>query len=149
MELKLKQITGYLPYGIMAETTSINAGLGGSMCQDIIVTANFDSHIIGFLNEGNRHISDVKPILYPYTALTKKMGKYCVLELTTSISAQEEDDFELYGKIPIYWQSLIKQVKCGDVKYLDYQFIQTLYEHHFDFNNLIEKGLAINKLELT
>ena len=76
-------------------------------------------------------IEYVKPFLYPISELTEEDNKE-LLDQYLDIGLKE---------------SLENTFEVKDALKPNYAQVKWLYEHHIDFNGLIEKGLAINKID--
>jgi len=149
MKIELKQLTGYLPYGLKGNLenldyydTVMNKELYRIETGKTENSKTYDVMVIVGDEEGN--ISDFKPILRPLSDLTKEIevngNRFLPAEILFSIDNSEIDDFKLYGTMPNYWKDALK-IKP---RYYDFWQIQFLYEWHFDIHGLIEKGLAID-----
>lgn len=96
----------------------------------------------------NNDFNKFKPILRPLSDLTKEIDyngkKYCIMSLWFSVDVNDENDYELLGKVPDYWKTVIKNIDFNGFNHLDYGFLKLLFEHHFDVFGLIKKGLAID-----
>lgn len=86
----------------------------------------------------------ILPILHPLnnvlSEITENDSKFFPAEVIWSIDSSEIEEFKIYGTVPQYWKDSLK-VKP---RYYDYWVIQNLLKWHFDFNNLIEKGEAVD-----
>ena len=121
MELELKHLAGYLPYGLYfmydAEPSEyLMLGLTDKAIKLDEVTESLTPAWVGY----NDYF---KPILRPLSDLTA--GYFSAWFVS-------EKRFH-------------KQLANGDLPYI---IINELYEDHFDVHNLIENGLAININEL-
>ena len=136
MNLELKHLAPYLPYGL--KWTCPFGGqdrMTGIITDNIIIDSNgteINDSIDLTYTKGNRS----KPILRPLSDLNKKIQK-------------AEFYMSFYDHLERINPSTYKTQNCalmldGAIEmqyYNDYQF---LFEHHFDVFGLIEKGLAID-----
>lgn len=150
MKLELKHLAPYLPYGLEVDVfdgTKIMCGLNASAYKDSVDlkywTTGDDGD--GYYSQRPYGIEICKPLLFPLSYLTKKItvdGKTFVpMVVLFSVDAKEEKAFEVYGKIPDYW----KTVLGVGVNHWEFWQVKKLYEWHFDIENLIEQNLAIDK----
>lgn len=90
-------------------------------------------------------ISDIKPILRPMGDVIKPYkddagAMFIPAKDIWSIDADEEEQFDLYGKVPQYW----KDCMTVGVRSLEYRDVLKLVELHFDVFGLINDGTAID-----
>lgn len=132
-KLTLEDLAPYVPYGLKLYYAP----------KDEIINLR-PSH---FPNDWSVTLAS-KPILRNLSDLTKEIEhngrKYCIMSLWFSVEADEEEAYELYRTIPDYWKTVIASIKSNGVKHQDYGFVKLLFKHHFDVNNLIERGLAVD-----
>ncbi|RUP37022.1 MAG: hypothetical protein EKK63_15745 [Acinetobacter sp.] len=147
MNLELKHIAPYLPYGLKFLTSKGQFEYGK---HDIIICRGAYSEDLGlgleFLHKGDlRYMSEmrpIRPILRPLSDLTKEIGEkfvpiekcgYCSLEDCTNESGEIEEitSSHILGFMP-------------------FNYFDKLLEWHFDVFGLIPNGLAIdiNTLEV-
>ena len=137
MELELKHLAGYLPYGLKY----IDKDSGKVK---IMKTLSSEINMVDF-GWGNAHVfNEFKPILRPLSDL---------------------DEIIEYGGekfVPIDWienkyytlslhkecEKLLEKGGYLWINHISHLLISHLYEWHFDVHNLIENGLAININEL-
>lgn len=118
-ELLLRDLCARLPYNVMCEVIDSDENLSTR------VFPLFPHHITylrdhRFLSEDkDSHWKSFKPFLRPMSSMT-------------------EDERKEYV-------SLLEMCQCGDV--YEYEVVDWLNEHHFDYRGLIEKGLAIEVTE--
>jgi len=164
MELELKHIVGYLPYGLKIENSY------GDIVQADSIEDNGFKYYRGNKRELS-HINESKPILRPLSDLTKEIyvdgekfvpleviGKTfepngvfedCVFGWNTPTGGDDYQDYYYVVK-----NDLTFEISCGDpgdsYSYvinegnLHNDIIEKLYEWHFDIHGLIEKNLAID-----
>lgn len=126
-KLEIKHLKGYLGTGLKLEIT-----LGKKY---VFVSDNWglktgSDYPISYYDDCNRFglmMSQVKPILYPLTYLTKEQINH--LE-------------NIFGDI----SKLTDTMLVGS--FVPNGIVEKLYEWHFDVHGLIEKGLAISKTTL-
>lgn len=131
-QLLLKDLCGRLPYGVIVNTPKGDGHLCG-----ISLTIFGNEYGVNvkpterdFFNDDE---CDVKPYLRPMSSMTEeekgKLRNLCDIDPYTN----EDGCFiEEYGLSVVY-----EGVPSVDVEAIDW-----LNEHHFDFRNLIERGLA-------
>jgi len=138
MKEQLKEIVGYLPYGLKAEILDYKSDYVGRQYDEIIGLKEWSKEGDWCLltDGGSRPSLDrVKPILFPISSLT-----------------QFREDL---GFVPIeYIEELYYATNLGSqieriiederwINHADFMIIQYFYEWKIDIHNLIEKGLAI------
>lgn len=122
MKLELKHIAPYLPYELKGVFTIYNTEQTVRSLSVIYINRELEY----------RHF---KPILRPLSDLTKKIENY-----NLDLSIREVNKLE----------KLIKTNDTQQYQNLEYSTIIFLCANHYDFQNLIPKGLAIdiNTLEI-
>ena len=136
-ELLLKDICARLPYGIKASYYDVQ-----EECEtwDEIDGVTLDEHLGGYVDIGQYSLSieRIKPYLFPLSSMTDEQAK----EIQEIIGDPDNaciiikiDGLELWLNYidtdPTIWLNTIFEVQ-------DY-----LNKNHFDYRDLIEKGLAI------
>ena len=119
-ELLLKDLCARLPYGVKIEFTwwVMNEGT----CDITTLEPDHIEQIIGD-EVGN---AEIKPYLFPMSSMTDE---------------QKEEYYILCDFVPTYHHEV------GDIiedAYDNWESIDYLNAHHFDYRGLIEKGLAID-----
>jgi len=122
MELEIKHVGFYLPYGLKA----INTHRG--FIVDIF-GIQLDLDIIH--NLGKTPIRFINPILRPLSDITKEIEH----------NGERFVPYEKLGKRPNLLDYKIEEI---DFKRLPYELIEKLLEWHFDIFNLIPNNLAID-----
>lgn len=133
MKLTIEHLATYLPYGlkVLVEEYGIElvVGIHGN---DIITT------------EDNAHFSAIKPILRPLSDLTKEIEingeKFVPIEKCGYCSL--EDCINEGGEIDEVTSDHL-------LSFMPFNYLRKLFEWHFDINELIEKGLAIDYNTIT
>jgi hypothetical protein len=149
MKLELKHLAPYLPHKLQV---SINKNgweymiSGSSNIAELRGLYGDDMCLLYQENEGfDLDFESFELILRPKTDLVKEIeinGKKFVPALVLwSVSIEEEEDFEIYGKIPDYWKNNLNLEFENDLIYREMKY---LFKWHFDVFGLIEKGLAID-----
>ena len=122
MELELKHLAPYLPYGL-----------------EIINNVNKKRELtIYYLNYWKESGVELKPILRPLSDLTKEI----------------KHDGDKFTPCTDYYyiKDELEELSALDssyIRYTRYNVVKVLFELHFDFFGLIEKGLAIDINTLT
>lgn len=117
-ELLLIDLSARLPYGVMC-----NIGLKYPLQLQRIFVDRLDGILLDFYEDGDNYqvyLSEVKPYLRPMDYMTEE-------------EAEEFIDFDVYGD--------------GEYIIPNYEAIDWLNKHHFDYRGLIKKGLAIKAPE--
>jgi hypothetical protein len=133
MEIELKHIAPYLPYGLkMMETHSKKIG----QVSDIF-TLGYDEDDIKICvdGSGDEHIWMFKPILHPLSDLINE--DYDIRkDLLIYTPLNLDNDIEFIIETEDYSQEV-------DL-FEGYEIMQKLFKNHFDVFRLIDKGLAID-----
>ena len=123
-QLVLKDLCARLPHGVICRANEIN--LDGEL-----LFINKIYNIVALYNDKATGkfdacpIDDVKPSLRPMSSMT------------------EEEMISYYGK-----KMIIGQIKDGHTTYIpEYNTLDWLLAHHFDFRGLITMGLALEAPE--
>ena len=145
--MELKQLAGYLPYGLKGicteEFTGIETVYGISYYKDssdIYLITSFDDLDIEYF----------KPILRPLSDLTKEINYGLSTYAFTYLFEIGDCDgcvFEFeHGNIKTIkaLENISKYNSYNDINYLPNAVVNMMYEHHFDVFGLIEQGLAID-----
>lgn len=129
-QLQLKEIVGYLPYGLKCISQVDNLGVETIKGFEI-----YSSGIELITNIDNLHILECKPILFPLSSLTEFRQDLGFVPIEKLGYGEEKD---LAMTLMFDKDELIE---------LPYRTIIKLYEWKIDIHNLIEKGLAIEVTE--
>lgn len=130
-ELKLEEIAPYLPYGLMCKT-KIHDGLN----KDLIL--RLDGLLNGYARFNhkrdwvNQSLSEFKPLLYPLSML---------VEFLENIGHAEDYETEWIE----HFLDFRDKPNEANLSACPYELMLHILENHFDINNLIPKGLAIDK----
>jgi hypothetical protein len=149
MKLELKHLAPYLPYKLQV---SINKNgweymiSGSSNIAELRGLYGDDMCLLYQENEGfDLDFESFELILRPKTDLVKEIEingkKFVPAFVLWPVSIKEEEDFEIYGKIPDYWKNNLNLEFENDLIYREMKY---LFKWHFDVFGLIEKGLAID-----
>lgn len=119
-ELLLKDLSARLPYGVKVESVFINPGTKEHKSCGIEV---FDATSLLMLRDG---LGEFKPYLFPLSSMTEEQKKEYrkVCELDTEILSKHPMDGTPF---PVLYHSQ-----------------DWLNKNHFDYRDLISKGLAID-----
>jgi hypothetical protein len=168
-QLQLKQIVGYLPYGLKCISQVENLGVETIKGFEI-----YSSGIELITNIDNLHILESKPILFPISSLTElredlgfvpmvELAKIANLDITKydisktnnaygircNIENDEDSDthevlgFDMANGFGHHY----RPSKTWTMVNNQFELWQKLYEWKIDIHNLIEKGLAIKVTE--
>ena len=148
-KLTIKELAAYLPYKLKCKVIAsewYDEGFG------ILYSIDLDEET-GVISGNTLHnktiycveadFSDIKPILYPLSSLTKEIehngAKFVPLEIIVGIALKEmnikESDAVVLSRMIMYNDNLHK---------LPFWVIQKLFEWKIDVFNLIPQGLAID-----
>lgn len=141
MELELKHLAGYLPYGLKILVCGDE--------REMTIEDEMDSQTICLRDANeNKH----KPILYPLSSLTKDIEvngkKFVPIDVLNKMLFTKHSKLEYYNSEfcngAILFSTNIEGFNILSMN----EKIQKLYEWHFDIHGLIEKGLAISKHDI-
>jgi hypothetical protein len=147
MKIELKELAGYLPYGLKV--------ILGSIVRNITAVSIDSPFVFVDAYEGSRDkqmagVENIKPILHPLSDLLKEIEhnreKFTPIEWF-EIGDDENASLEYdYGNIKLTktLKSIAKHNCHNDINYLPYGVVQKFLEWHFDIFGWIEKGLAID-----
>ena len=129
MELQLKHLAPYLPYGLRMKAYKNTGKL--IKLDDSCVQIKFDKHYSEY-----HYFMEIKPILRPLSDLTKEIE-------------HNEEKFVPHKKFfREAYQLIQNELEITNNKplcdYFTWEIMQKLFEWHFDVFGLIEKGLAID-----
>lgn len=152
-KLTLKEIAGYLPYDLQI--------LCNSEEEETYISTMVGLHSNGIDdNFGNNWDLEVKPLLYPLEMLTKTIVHNGVeiipiVELLGHSVLKKHNHSFGYDRGKYYSKFMIENTNewvynsiPSDFQSMDYFTIQKLQEWHIDYQNLIPRGLAIDKSTL-
>lgn len=138
MRLTLEHLAPRLPYGLKLHTKFEEIGTLNGLYNVVEKPVS----MFDVVKSASSKLEDVKPILRPLSDLTKliehrgekfipidDLGNITTLDYEDGVLRQAEVDGEMYET---------------EIKYLCYAQVQDLYKWHFDTDNLIEQGLAID-----
>lgn len=138
--ITLKEIAGYLPYELQIKG---NDKVVGKMVCEI----SFESPIvtIGAVLRNNFY----KPILYPLSMLTQEIehngGKFIPLVKYVESLAEPCEDFDP-DNLTDFESAVLSMLTNYEMRHqIDLEFLQ---EHHFDYQDLIGRGIAIDKSKI-
>jgi hypothetical protein len=143
MELTIKELAPYLPYGLkgIAQDGSNDGAIETIIgWQGSEITTNFDCI----------EMDSFKPLLRPLSDLTKPIthnGETFVPMEWFEIGDDNNDSLEYdHGNIKLIrsLESLAKNGFVNDVKYLPFGVIEKLLEWHFDIFSFLSNNLAID-----
>ena len=128
MELEIKHLVGYLPYGLKVlyrqKTVEIVTLKNTNRCQFYNCDDEMQGVGLEFIMPILRPLSDIKEYFEPIFETDKEVNEYLSYEATSPFSVEEILNYKF--------------------EYLPYGTCQVLLKHHFDLFGLIEKGLAID-----
>lgn len=133
MELQLKHLAPYLPYGLKLVPNNYRSIAGGY---------GYYHRELDIDALSNCNIDDLKPILRPMSDLTKAMlreaGFDTHIDYLTNELQNDANDSRVDGNGKKLWR----------VESAPYEMVAFLFANHFDVFGLIPAGLAINLNEL-
>ena len=122
-ELLTRDLSCRIPYGVIVNVN----GLFDSK----LTSVSWYSEVSVDDSVGLYPISEVKPYLFPLSSMTEK---------------QEKEYNLLRNFVPIYYYGF--DIMVDKELYDNWESIDYLNAHHFDYRGLIEKGLAIDATNL-
>jgi hypothetical protein len=131
MKLELKHLAPYLPYGlktkyILSDVIRLSSGQKNETRDSLLTLDNVKFSIIY-----------CKPILRPLEDLEKYFKPL--------FNKENEDVMEyLDSEYLLYFKASLKEIENLKIAYLPHGTVTLLYKHHFDLNDLIPAGLAID-----
>lgn len=130
MKLELKHLAPYLPYGLKVHESFSNR-IGELRSLNINGKVNVLHKVIWCFE-----IEEIKPILRPLSDLTKELYQHEILIRWGG---------GLSEKAKVKWlNDITDEIKLTAYNALRYDFVELLFEHHFDVFGLIPQGLAIS-----
>ena len=129
-ELLLKDLCARLPYGLKVKCEKY------SFPVTILYGGNIDE--VKFKETGGiENICTIKPYLFPFSSMTE--GQKEELNKKFNVQFLGNTIYSIHYHSEGYWDD---DLELGLQDWL--WFINWCYKNHFDINNLIEKGLAID-----
>lgn len=129
-ELLLKDLCARLPYGLKVKCEKY------SFPVTILYGSNIDE--VKFKETGGiENICTIKPYLFPFSSMTE--GQKEELNKKFNVQFLGNTIYSIHYHSEGYWDD---DLELGLQDWL--WFINWCYKNHFDINNLIEKGLAID-----
>ena len=125
IQLLLKDLSARLMYGVMCQVDDGAAGLNDGKLVEIDISKELVRFEVDYY--WNAYIDDVKPYLRPMSSMTEEEYK--------SVSWE--------GCSHTYNYSSKSGFQFVEIKTFTLNILDWLNIHHFDYRNLIEKGLAI------
>jgi hypothetical protein len=144
MELEIKNLVPYLPYGLKAEMLDYEKDYVGKKIDTIVGIHQWDKSgkLWCLLTEGGSKpsLDRIKPLLYPLEYLTKEIevnGEKFVPREKEMLKKFEISDYNGFNFFDGFGGN-------ENVYDLPFFVIQKLAEWHIDFQGLIPAGLAID-----
>ena len=134
-DLLLKDLCARLPYGVFC-----NIGLDYPLPLQRLYVDKLDGILLDFYKDGKDYqvyLSEVKPYLFPFSSMTK--GQKEELNKKFNVQFLGNTIYSIHYHSEGCWDT---DLELGLQDWL--WFINWCYKNHFDINNLIEKGLAID-----
>ncbi len=143
-ELTLKDIAGYLPYGLMVQ--ELHNGKIGFVNDLYQLHPNYinDDIKISYDHSDGNHIWMIKPILRPLSDLNK-INRLRGWAFVPTEWINDNCIFEIDKDLDFITQNWSQTINLTEV----HEIIEKLYEWHFDIHGLIESGLAIDLNTIT
>jgi len=149
--LELKHLAPYLPYWLKGK---VNAFYGDGITKNIdcdvrwlsssliLSVQCYDINGVEWPELHNSNIDDFRPLLIPLSSFwnfhDKQLGTiHSIIYNETKLSLDQDLDIEIEANMSDIYISLLKANHALNI----------LFQYHFDFFGLIEKGLALNKLD--
>ena len=158
MDLLLKDLCGRLPYGVKCfvnyiicnETTDYEDVKSSTVDTLVAINQQTESYFFERLCEWF-DIDEFKPYLFPLSSMTEEQKK----EFKEISKCEDEiKDYGGFDSEGVYLIEIGKYEYEYDIDttieefYFNYKIINWLNENHFDYMELIEKGLALDATEL-
>ena len=141
-ELLLKDLCGRLPYDIKCK---IEMWIGCDVCTIYNINSIGYVEIVEDSDTNGISIEKIKPYLYPLSSMTEEQKKEfkeiskCEYEIRDYGGFDSEGVYLIeIGKYEYNIDTTVEEF------YFNYEIIDWLNKNHFDYRNLIEKGLAID-----
>ena len=138
-QLLFKDLCGRLPYGIKVQYDSQTCKLVTTNDDYTVLLLGEDGYVPNIEDGLFLDIEKVKPYLRPMSSMTEE--EMDEVEMIMGVEDNKSIIFDFTSDGNIIFKNGNCSV-CVFKKLIDY-----LYSCHFDFNNLIEKGLAIEAPE--
>lgn len=134
---KIKYYRGNVAtFGINTLTTSLEG-------EDTVIGIDYKNEIVYTDSVGSCDIASIKPYLRPMSSMTDEEASelaYIVYEIEDIISFETTDDYIDVDFSDEHGDTASVTIWYDELTIVSLEF---LLENHFDFRNLIEKGLAI------
>ena len=128
-QLLLKDLCARLPYGVRYKHLAWDDEHGEDYIAVKIYSINSDGYVKNCYDDETVYIDDVRPYLFPLSSMTDK---------------QKVEYNSLRDLVPTEQQCEVGNL-LGDFEFVDnWRSIDYLNANHFDYRDLIEKGLAID-----
>lgn len=148
-KLTLKEIAGYSDYNLQFQVGTKSANNIRKYVMEGFCKSKGN---ISIKSSGNTHIElieNIKPILYPLEMLTKPIvhNGVEIIPLVKHVESFGEpcDDFD-ENNLTDYQYAVLEMLSNRDMRHQD--DLEFLQEHHFDYQDLIKSGKAIDKSKL-
>ena len=140
--LLLKDLCSRLPYGVRYRHFTWNDEYGETYIAARIYSINTDGYVKNCYDDETVYIDNVRPYLFPFSSMTKEQKRELNKKFNVQFSGNDTHSIHYHSE------------GCWDTDLeLDLQdwlwFINWCYKNHFDVNNLIEKGLAVDATGLS
>lgn len=137
-DLLLKDLSARLPYGVKCEV--IKRRIDGEMVYIQNGTDALELTVNNVKELITNNLYEIKPYLFPLSSMTDEQREEFV---KYSDYTRREEDCGRHTEL--YYYSMVGH---EDNLYPNYDSIDWLNAHHFDYRDLIEKGMAINATNL-
>ena len=136
-QLQLKEIVGYLPYGLIYMAESAIDSKEPNI--DELKSIDTGLKMVNFGWGNAKNIDEIKPILFPISSLTE------IREDLGFVPMEYLDENYFANNLVSQCERIIEDARW--IYHSDYSLIIKLYEWKIDIHNLIEKDLAISVTE--
>lgn len=149
-KLTIQHLKGYLGTGLKFQITDHTDDRRGNICELKGIDFRSKSTLEFTTSWGSFCDFEVKPILFPLSSLTKEIEvngeKFIPLVKHVESFGEPCDDFDQLN-LTDYESAVLAMLVNQEMRHqVDVEFLQ---ENKFDYQNLIEKGLAIDVNTLT
>jgi len=133
MQLELKHLAGYLPYGL-------NGIINGKIVRMCTMHQNSIQTFPSIRKYTWCAYEDFKPILHPLSDLTKDIE----VNEEKFVPRERIEDVFFWDYVILNMRDIVKNNDYSLVEYLPKNVVEKLLEWHFDIYGIIGNGLAID-----
>lgn len=139
-ELLLKDLCSRFPYNTICQVEFKNCGKYEN--KNMTLSGIFKDEAYFTIENGSVYSNNYKPYLFPFSSITKEQKRELNKKFNVQFSGNDIHSIHYHSEG--CWDT---DLELGLQDWL--WFINWCYKNHFDVNNLIEKGLAIDATGLS